>query len=233
MGPGVGGAGALTPWPWYPDPSSGQYITVTYYTIVKSSVPLWILLFSIWLGLQKPRLVMFLILVVIGGGITLASLDEGTATDAETDAFCNDTIHEHDWCCRPPPSPPSCTAELEPPELGVNASIFSARRLHQMEHQVGLAIGALGLGNAQMRPRWGSWPEERRGQGRWLDVRTESTVDGIGDDDVRLGRRMRAHPQDEGIGSKLIGLLLVLGASLCGGFRWACTQLLLQALPQV
>ena len=32
------------------------YISVTYYTIVKSTVPLWILLLSIAMGLQKPRM---------------------------------------------------------------------------------------------------------------------------------------------------------------------------------
>ncbi|KAL1495208.1 hypothetical protein AB1Y20_017072 [Prymnesium parvum] len=110
------------------------YITVTYYTIVKSSVPLWILAFSVYLGLQRLRWQMLLVLTAIGAGIVLATADadalpahaNGTADEAASGA-----------AAAAPPATPAARA---------------------------------------------------------------------------------------------FGLLLVLGASFCAGFRWACTQLLLQSL---
>jgi drug/metabolite transporter (DMT)-like permease len=56
--------------------SSFQFITVTFYTIIKSSVPVWILLFSFALGLQRPSCALGAIIVVICAGISLASLDD-------------------------------------------------------------------------------------------------------------------------------------------------------------
>lgn len=52
------------------------YITITYYTVVKSSVPFWILLFSIAYGLQKARLDIMLVLLMISSGIAIASFEE-------------------------------------------------------------------------------------------------------------------------------------------------------------
>ena len=51
------------------------YITVTYYTVAKSSVPLWILLFSVCLRLRRMRRELALVLVLIAAGICLASFD--------------------------------------------------------------------------------------------------------------------------------------------------------------
>lgn len=55
--------------------ASLQFITVTVYTIIKSSVPAWILCFSFALGLTKPSCLLVVIIVVISSGISLASLD--------------------------------------------------------------------------------------------------------------------------------------------------------------
>ena len=46
-------------------------------------------------------------------------------------------------------------------------------------------------------------------------------------------RQLRPETTDGELGAKMFGLLLVLGASMCAGFRWACTQLLLQTLAEV
>ena len=54
---------------------SFMYITVTYYTIVKSSVPVWILCFSVCFGLQRCRADLLLVLLTIACGIGLASAD--------------------------------------------------------------------------------------------------------------------------------------------------------------
>eukprot|EP00966_Prymnesium_polylepis_P108643 2515280-Prymnesium_polylepis.1 len=51
------------------------YISVTYYTIVKSSVPLWILAFSVAFGLKRAQPQLLLVLALILSGITLASVD--------------------------------------------------------------------------------------------------------------------------------------------------------------
>ncbi|KAL1496126.1 hypothetical protein AB1Y20_014747 [Prymnesium parvum] len=51
------------------------FISVTYYTIVKSSVPVWILVFSVAYGLKRPSGSLFLVLALILTGITLATLD--------------------------------------------------------------------------------------------------------------------------------------------------------------
>eukprot|EP00310_Coccolithus_braarudii_P016888 CAMPEP_0183359984 /NCGR_PEP_ID=MMETSP0164_2-20130417/53922_1 /TAXON_ID=221442 /ORGANISM="Coccolithus pelagicus ssp braarudi, Strain PLY182g" /LENGTH=444 /DNA_ID=CAMNT_0025534227 /DNA_START=332 /DNA_END=1666 /DNA_ORIENTATION=+ len=70
------------------------YITVTYYTIFKSSVPLWILLFSVCLGLQHCRMELLLVLLCIATGITLASVDIGSSNDdlATADALEEETV---------------------------------------------------------------------------------------------------------------------------------------------
>jgi len=49
------------------------YISVTYYTIVKSTVPLWILLFSVLMRIQKLKMQLLLTVVCVGAGIALAS----------------------------------------------------------------------------------------------------------------------------------------------------------------
>lgn len=49
------------------------YITVTFYTIVKSGGNVWNLLFSICLGHQRPSWSLFVVIVLISSGIGLAS----------------------------------------------------------------------------------------------------------------------------------------------------------------
>ena len=58
------------------------FISVTYYTIVKSAVPIWILLFSVWYGLQRLRPSTVLVIAAIVVGIALASI---TPEDASGD----------------------------------------------------------------------------------------------------------------------------------------------------
>mmetsp|Transcript_26160 Transcript_26160/g.43273 ORF Transcript_26160/g.43273 Transcript_26160/m.43273 type:complete len:493 (+) Transcript_26160:184-1662(+) len=69
------------------------YISVTYYTIIKSSVPLWIMCFSVWLGLQRARAAMFFVLACIVSGIALASFDQNW--DAVEDADFSDELNKH------------------------------------------------------------------------------------------------------------------------------------------
>lgn len=68
--------------------ASLQFITVTVYTIVKSSVPVWILLFSFALGLLRPSRVLGLTILVISAGIALASMDEDMNGEWTGAALC-------------------------------------------------------------------------------------------------------------------------------------------------
>ena len=53
------------------------FITVTYYTIIKSSVPIWIMAFSAFYGLLKLRPSLVGVILCIVGGIVLTTLHEG------------------------------------------------------------------------------------------------------------------------------------------------------------
>ena len=53
------------------------FITVTYYTIIKSSVPIWIMAFSAFYGLLKLRASLVGVILCIVGGIVLTTLHEG------------------------------------------------------------------------------------------------------------------------------------------------------------
>ena len=54
--------------------ASFLFISVTYYTIVKSSVPLWVLFFSVLLGLQRPSYELVGVVLAIVIGIALSSV---------------------------------------------------------------------------------------------------------------------------------------------------------------
>ena len=71
--------------------ASFMFISVTYYTIVKSSVPLWILLISLALGMQRPSVALGAVVVAIVAGITLASLGPEAAASAAPGAHDNAT----------------------------------------------------------------------------------------------------------------------------------------------
>ena len=63
--------------------ASFLYLSVAYYTIVKASVPLWILLFSVILGLVRLRIQTVLVLLLITAGIALASVSPEPLTEAQ------------------------------------------------------------------------------------------------------------------------------------------------------
>uniref|UniRef100_A0A7S0JD55 Sugar phosphate transporter domain-containing protein n=1 Tax=Calcidiscus leptoporus TaxID=127549 RepID=A0A7S0JD55_9EUKA len=71
------------------------YITVTYYTIFKSSVPLWILLFSTCLGLQRCRIELLLVVLCIAAGIALASVNDDAADEELADAAMAEAEQAH------------------------------------------------------------------------------------------------------------------------------------------
>jgi hypothetical protein len=78
------------------------YITVTYYTVAKSSVPLWILLFSVCLRLRRMRRELALVLVLIAAGICLASFDleedvEPVLAEAVEDAWLDGQLQVRDY----------------------------------------------------------------------------------------------------------------------------------------
>lgn len=129
-------------------------------TIVKSSVPLWILGFSVCLGLQRLRWQMIFVLGAIATGIVLAS----AGLQDRSQQQLNQTV--------------------------VNAS--------DMSFEISQNLSFLGVTD---HARW-----------EVANVTGEASVE---------------------VSSKWFGLLLVLGASFCAGFRWACTQLLLQSLHAV
>lgn len=58
-----------------------MYVSVTYYTIVKSSVPMWVLCFSVLLGLQRFSLSLGATVLFIVVGIALASVDRADETE--------------------------------------------------------------------------------------------------------------------------------------------------------
>lgn len=47
------------------------YITLSFYTMVKSSTPIWVLLFSFLFGFEKPRLLLITIIFVMVTGVVL------------------------------------------------------------------------------------------------------------------------------------------------------------------
>lgn len=47
------------------------YITLSFYTMVKSSTPIWVLLFSFLFGFERPRLLLVAIIVVMVAGVIL------------------------------------------------------------------------------------------------------------------------------------------------------------------
>ena len=57
------------------------YVSVVTYTICKASTPVWILLMSICLGLQRPRPALVLVIAAVAMGIALAAVKPGTALD--------------------------------------------------------------------------------------------------------------------------------------------------------
>jgi drug/metabolite transporter (DMT)-like permease len=62
-----------------------MYVSVTTYTIVKSSVPMWILAFSVCLGLRRLELRVLLVLCLILGGIVTTYVHPHSAYGASAD----------------------------------------------------------------------------------------------------------------------------------------------------
>lgn len=169
------------------------FITVTYYTIVKSSVPLWIMMFSACYGLLKLQGRLFFVIGCIIGGITLATLRE--SADGDGDGHMSNLTNATLWNVSSPSGGvlDACGGGGGSSLAGpVNASVTAAaaRRLSHDQHLAGAVKHA----------------------GRQLQQ--------------HLHRQLREAPAGS---DAVIGCLLVLGASLCAGFRWACTQLLLTA----
>lgn len=57
--------------------ASFMYISITTYTIVKASVPAWILCFSLGLGLVRFKPSLLLVVALLGGGICLGAVPDG------------------------------------------------------------------------------------------------------------------------------------------------------------
>lgn len=47
------------------------YITLSFYTMVKSSTPIWVLIFSFLFGFEKPRFLLIVIIVIMVTGVVL------------------------------------------------------------------------------------------------------------------------------------------------------------------
>ncbi len=147
------------------------YITITYYTVIKSSVPFWILLFSIAYGIQRPRADIVLVLLMISSGIAIASLEE----DESVGSIAHDS-HTH--------------------ADDILTLAADANGTHMLD-PLGEMGGAESLGG--------------------------------GDSHRSLLLLLRGRALS--VGSRgpdpFLGFVLVLGASVCAGFRWACMQVLL------
>ncbi|KAI9295680.1 TPT-domain-containing protein [Neoconidiobolus thromboides FSU 785] len=55
-----------------------MFVTLSFYTVIKSTVPIWVLLFSFILKLEKVRVQLILIIVLICVGVALASINNTT-----------------------------------------------------------------------------------------------------------------------------------------------------------
>ncbi|CAO3571523.1 unnamed protein product [Mortierella alpina] len=56
--------------------ASLMYITLSFYTMIKSSTPIWVLVFAFFFGLEKPRMSLILIIAVIVVGVVLTVAGE-------------------------------------------------------------------------------------------------------------------------------------------------------------
>ncbi|KAF9988054.1 Triose-phosphate Transporter [Mortierella antarctica] len=56
--------------------ASLMYITLSFYTMIKSSTPIWVLVFAFFFGLEKPRMSLILIIAVIVIGVVLTVAGE-------------------------------------------------------------------------------------------------------------------------------------------------------------
>ena len=195
------------------------YTTVTYYTIVKSSVPLWIMLFSAMYGLLRMRAELIVVLLFIAGGISLASVHlEGEEGDHGSSM-----------------APPTMNASL-PLGIGFEIRTVDTRR----------ALADLAVISSGLRHPWRCLTRRCLSAAATAAALGNSSggVDSIEGTDGAAGGGGSGHasggsnltssppspPPDAGsrpASSDLVGGLLVLGASMCAGFRWACTQVLM------
>ena len=175
------------------------YVSVTTYTIVKSSVPVWILAFSIPLGLRKPNLTLLLVLVAIVGGICL------TTAEPSFDLAQLLTWWRH----------------AEPARAMRNMSHGSSNNnRHGGRHH---AVWQNMLDEASVM----TWLVRRKLQ---ASTSSSGSSGGIAVGGGNSSLELEVDAEDGGggaAGEEWIGFACVLAASLCAGFRWACSQLLL------
>ena len=148
------------------------FIMVTTYTVVKSSVPMWILAFSICFRLQKPRMSLALVILILSFSTALVALDPSAGEEPAADV---PSVPE-------PSSVPSTVA----------STLRLLRRLGAIGDGAVAAYRETATAAVAPAPPSPSPPE--------LQMKMSSELFGIG----------------------LVGL-----ASLCGGFRWACSQMIL------
>lgn len=125
------------------------YVTISIYTIIKSSVPMWVLIFSVLLGLRACSLKIIVTLMLIGVGISIANYDPGDGTDI--DASVGDALRGHHLLRR------ALRALL--PGRGLRAASADAQRgavpsaivHHASQHALGLACVLVASGAAGFR----------------------------------------------------------------------------------
>ena len=227
------------------------YISVTQYTVVKSSAPMWILMISVALGLQKPKPALVLVVLSIASGIALASQPavlvelEGTHDPLnpgpglklvdEVAGSKHQSLHA------------DALSEREPNRTAAADDAFDA------DHATRKALFWLAMdgddGAASLMPpahffrsarharkKWqGPCREDPAGCG-WLGSWTWSA--GEAAPAPELPPAHAASRQKEGSAAvgpeaarrpvKWFGLLLVLSAAICGAFRWAWMEFLLR-----
>ena len=233
------------------------YITVTQYTVVKSSAPMWILMISVALGLQKPKPALVLVVLSIASGIALASQPPTLAEQVGTQMTGN-LVEEV-----------AGSSSLQ----SVHTDVLSERELNRTaaaaaddddgfdaNHATRKALFWLAMdgddGAASLMPpahffrsarharkKWqGSCREDPASCG-WLGSWTWS-AGGAAPASSKLPPAHAASPRKEGSTAeaeapgagqpiKWFGLLLVFSAAVCGAFRWAWMEFLLRpAAPE-
>lgn len=178
------------------------FISVTTYTIIKSSVPVWILIFSVCLGLRKLELRLALVLLLIIGGIGVVVVDPyisilSPLLDSDRDAASGgDRSSSHS------------TGRRVSRTLVEHFVVAHAHRLLLRERSVDVTPFA----NASAP---NPYPH------------IDTTARAASSTDATVGKSVGDQEGSRSETRRMIGIALVMMAALCAGCRWAVSQLLM------
>ena len=174
------------------------YLSVTSYTIIKASVPVWILAFSVCLGLRRFEVRVLLVLMAIVGGISITYVRPTAASAA---------------MAMPEPDGPAAAAADDAAAAAVaSAAAVAAKATVAAAAATAAATSAAAAVASSSSSSSSSYSSAMPSSGHFGGDAYD------GEDNANASMRV-------------VGFALVMGASLCSGFRWACSQLLLSGRP--